>query len=345
MKGEIIGEDQEDIGALVTDNEGEQHQIEMHKKGGEIYAHDQDGYPDDPCERTRAGNIHVNQARRFAKYWVYRKRGYDTVPPTENPDRIIAAAIALTPLEPDTAETHLGDFYQHFQSITGTADSPVEMPEGVPEQGGGTVYQKDIYVGLEDETLGTIAADILADPKLMELVSKSVGVGGETPVGAEYVPSFKELIAEASDRDPDSLPSLSEGLLLEATSGIHVHWDDPPGEYHTQWGDQPDLGRDPAARIEIFPFEPESITELQAQVARHLLCQIRDCYLTMGIAPPEQFRILGHGRHEATGLYASYDIYDEYFDPNAEIDTWYGENTPEGAYEHEPGNKNVQTKS
>ncbi|WP_239524460.1 hypothetical protein [Halogeometricum borinquense] len=73
----IITGESERIGLSVIDNNDVEHLIEMNESG-EIKYHDQDGYPDDPCERARAENIHVNQARRFAKYWVYRKRGYDT---------------------------------------------------------------------------------------------------------------------------------------------------------------------------------------------------------------------------------------------------------------------------
>ncbi len=101
MKSEIIGEDKKDIGTKVTDNNDVVHQIEMHKSNGEIYAHEQGGYPDDPAERTIAGNEHVNRARRFAKYWVYRERGYETLEWRHNPNRITAAAMAIAPLRAD----------------------------------------------------------------------------------------------------------------------------------------------------------------------------------------------------------------------------------------------------
>ena len=112
-----------------------------------------------------------------------------------------------------------------------------------------------------------------------------------------------------------------------------IHWDDVLGQYHTQWGDQPATERDPDARIEIFAFEPESMQELREQLVRNLLCQVRDCYLTMGIAPPRAVRILGHGRHDASTWYNHYDFYEEYFDPDAEIETWYEEHTPDNAYD------------
>ncbi|PYZ02522.1 hypothetical protein C8039_18400, partial [Halogeometricum sp. wsp3] len=46
---------------------------------GEVTYHEQDGYPDDPDKRTSEENEHVNQARRYAKYYVFAQRGYDPV--------------------------------------------------------------------------------------------------------------------------------------------------------------------------------------------------------------------------------------------------------------------------
>lgn len=330
MRANIEGEDKNGCGIEVTDNNGVKHWVEIKYENEKISYHEQDGYPDHPSDRTEAGNIHVNQARRFAKYWVYRKRGYETLAPTKNPDRITAVAVALTPLTSDAAETYLGDFYQHFQSLSGNVDSPIEMPTDVSPHD--VVYQKDIYLGLEDETLGALAANILADPDVMDLLGKSLTVDGTTPPEAEYVPTFEEVIAEAADRDLESVSSLSDGALIDSVSDIHVHWDDPPGQYHTQWGDQPAVDREPDARIEIFPFDPDSVIELKAQIARHLLCQVRDCYLVMGIAPPEPFRLLGYGRHKVTGWYNNHDFYEEYFDHTTKVDTWYEEHTPENAY-------------
>ncbi len=101
MKGDIEGEDDNYVKVYVTDNSETEHDITVEKASGEIAYHDQDGYPDDPDERTIAGNEHVNQARRFAKYWVYRERGYEALEWRHNPNRITAAAMAIAPLRAD----------------------------------------------------------------------------------------------------------------------------------------------------------------------------------------------------------------------------------------------------
>ncbi|MFW6321195.1 MAG: hypothetical protein ACOC0Z_05040 [Halohasta sp.] len=266
-----------------------------------IYAHDQDAYPDDPADRTKAGNEHVNQARRFAKYWVYRQRGYETLNGWQNPDRITLAAIALKQLSPSAAEEYLGDLYQQFRSLHSDADPAVDVPDGVDPSR--AVYKQDVYLGLDDRDAAAYAAAL-----------------SETN--------------DIDDLDAAELPTHDDGLFIESTSGVHVHWDDANGQYHTQWGDQPAFAedRDPDGRLELLTFDPESITELKRQAVRNLLCQVRDCYLAMGIAPPERFRLLGHGRHDASTWYVHNDYYEDYYDPDADIETWFEEHTPENAY-------------
>ncbi|OIB55451.1 hypothetical protein [Natrialba sp. SSL1] len=331
MKAIMGEEDDEGVGLRVVDNNGVSHGISV-LFDGEIDYHEQDGYPDDPDDRTEAGNEHVNQARRFARYWVYRKRGYDTLEPTKNPDQITQTAAALKPLSADAANSFFGDLYQHLRSIYTDAESSVRMPDGVtPEE---AVYQQDFYLGMDPETASTYA-DVLTDPDVVDLLEDEVAGTGVDELDAEG-------IADAAGVDLESMPNIRDGALVEAVSDVHVHWDDALGQYHTQWGTQPDLEREPDARIEIFAYEPDSIIDLKTQLVRNLVCQVRDCYLAMGIAPPESFRILGHGRHDASTWYSHYDFYDEYFDPDAEISTWYEEQTPENAYEHEGETRRAQ---
>nr|WP_239524404.1 hypothetical protein [Halogeometricum borinquense] len=85
MEATIIGEDEVDVGVEVIDNDGIEHRIVI-GHDGEIKSHVQDGYPDDPTERTNKEDQNVAQARRFARWHVYREKGYDTIPTDENHD-------------------------------------------------------------------------------------------------------------------------------------------------------------------------------------------------------------------------------------------------------------------
>ncbi|WP_263018269.1 hypothetical protein [Natronobiforma cellulositropha] len=304
----------------------------MRKRGGEVYYHEQDGYADEPTERTEEENEHVAQVRRFAKYWVYRKRGYDTLEPRWNPDRILAAVVAVAPLTADAVERYFGDLHQQLRSVHEDVESVVALPEDTDSKE--AVYMKDIYLGLGEGGLDAAAAEILAQPKLMTLIGATVNVGGERPDGAEFLPEFRDIVAEASGRDPDSLPSLRDGLLIDAVSGVYVQYG-PSGEATIIEGDQPALERDPDARLELYAYDEPSISDFHVRLVNNLVCQARDCYLLAGIAPPKQLRIGGPGFRRANGWYNSIDLYERYWNPDAEITTWFEEHTPDDAYTSE----------
>ncbi|WP_245708474.1 hypothetical protein [Halohasta litchfieldiae] len=76
---------------------------------GEITYHEQGGYPDKAANRTAEGNEHVEQARRFAQYYVYVDRRYDTVPSTDHPERINAVRLAIRELNDTEFEALFGD--------------------------------------------------------------------------------------------------------------------------------------------------------------------------------------------------------------------------------------------
>ena len=329
MKAVITGENEERVGVNLRDNNDVEHVIEM-EFDGEIKYHEQDGYPDDPGKRTSQEELHVAEARRFARYWVYRKRGYDTLDRWQNPDRLTVAALAVAPLTPNAAQTYFGDLYQQFRSIHGDAEPVVEMPDGLTPTD--PVYQKEIYLSVEDETIAALAMDFLTNPTVLDEIATTIDI---TERQSSTEPSaLQQALSLVTDREVQKIAGLEDGLLIEAVSGIHLRWDDETGTYHTRKGRQPALDRDPDARTEIFQYNPDSITELKLQLARHLVCQVRDCYIVMGLAPPEPLRILGPGRFAASTWYEHRDYYDRYHDPTADISTWFEEYTPEGAYEH-----------
>ena len=306
MDGKIIDENESGVGVDIVDNNDNLHEISIEKDSWKIVYHNSDKYSDDPAKRTKAGNEHINQARRFAKYWVYHQRGYDTLDGWQNPDRITLAATALMALDEPIAESYLDDLNQQLQSLYSNIDPAVEIPDSVDPTS--AVYLYDLYLGMDDEDISAYA-DLVSDLSVDELT-------------------------DLSDAERNSLPSHNEGLFIESTAGPHIKWDTTgDGQYRTAWADQP-VDRDPDARIELLAFEPDSVVELKRQAVRNLLCQVRDCYLTMGIAPPEQFRLLGHGQHDASTWYVHNELYEAYYDPDAEVDTWFEEHTPEDAYEH-----------
>jgi hypothetical protein len=81
--------------------------------------------------------------------------------------------------------------------------------------------------------------------------------------------------------------------------------------------------------VTLSPVEPGSLTDFQRQLVHHLKCQIRDCYVGMGIAPPEPVRVPGPGLYNFLARYQSLDLYQPYHDPDARIRRWQEPFTPE----------------
>ncbi|WP_256532489.1 hypothetical protein [Halovivax cerinus] len=275
----------------------------------------------------------INQARRFAKYWVHAKRGYDTLSLNEDPARIAATALVVAGLDEEAFEEHFVDLY--VQLVSHGEDTarppavirPVSLPEGAMDTN--VTYRTDVYLGIDDDALAALAAAV-TDPNavafLMDVRS------GDVPADRS-IASVLGGLAERSDALDESLLDRPADSWIEAVSGIHVHWDDATGQYHTEWGEQPAIDRDPDARIDVMPYDVGTLETFHAQLVRVLCCQVRDVFLGMGIAPPDAFRLQGHGIHEYTTWYEHYDFYERYHDPDATIDTWYEDRTPDDAYE------------
>jgi len=332
MQGKIIGEDDVDIGTKITDNNGVEHQIEMHNDNGEIYAHQQDGYPDKAVKRTPAGNEHVSQARRFAQYYVYRKRGYETLPVGRNPDRIESVRCVLDRVDTPTFEQFFGEYYQQFASHYDDTEPVIESPidigsdvsggastlkqigkEGLKRLLGGSegnlYYCQTVYLGVNASTAGT----------LIENTGDSLAIDE----GADVDSLGAQLWQLANDQDLDT----SELFDIDAVGELHALYEQGGSEHETAH-DEP-LDRPYDARLELTPVPPESLSSFNEYLVYHLACQIRDCYLTMGIAPPEPYRITGPGFVDSLRRYTIADVYEPYHDSEADITDWQVEETPD----------------
>lgn len=305
MQGELIGEDDLDIGTIVTDNNGVEHQIEMHKKNGEIYAHTQDGYPDDPAERTSAENEHVNQARRFATYSVFTERGYDTVEHAENPTYINAVRKALASLSQVDFTRYLGAVHRQLRSHHEDSERPVELPATVRAPDA-VVYELDVYLGI-DLTDGDIAEQVQRLTQTEKFDTDS-GIQPVSDLSDGELDRWKALgdnlvdIADTDDLDVD--------LTIAAVSGIHVGYPDARGQHQVQEADDP-LDREADARLELLPYAPADIEEFRDFLDHHLRCQIRDCFLKMGVVPPAEFQVVGFGKFHDARRYDHFEMYPE----------------------------------
>ncbi|WP_363463299.1 hypothetical protein [Halogeometricum borinquense] len=295
MEFKIIGEDKTDIGVKVDDNNGISHQIEFHKSNAEIYAHTQDCYPDNPAKRSDLENEMCNQARKYAKWCVYKERGYETLTRYENPDSIASGLLAILDLSDAELAEYFGDLQQqlrsHFDGSTGRLLSDnIDLEEDT------IIYQKDVYI--EPDPTGR-------KPLLVEQLADRWGNPKETAI---------EILRHSPER------SLLEFDIVNVSELYYRH-DDGFGNSETHRSDQP-RNRDPDARIELLPIDPDQFESFQFYLVSHLVYQIRDCYLSMGCTPPKPFRSTGRGKYDELLKQLVTDVYEEYHSPDATISSW-----------------------
>ncbi|WP_363463919.1 hypothetical protein [Halogeometricum borinquense] len=301
MNGKIIGEDQKGVALFVEDNSGNEHEIGV-SSDGNIFHHADDVIPDNPSERSDKEDETFSQVRRFARWHVYREKGYDTVPASENPDRIAGVLLALLNLDQAEFEKYFGTLCRQV----GSRDLPdVEPPLDLPPEVYNEqfiVYHQHVY--LEDD-LETIQ---------QEIRQAGSGVLTEQTIQELVTTDSQNFFSKASSLLGDE--SLTD-LSIEGVSGVHTRYFEDTNEDRIIESDDP-FDREPDACIELFPTEltPEFYG---LYIVNNLICQIRDCYIGIGVEPPAQYRILGPGKDKYTGKYYHFDFYPEYFDHEAEI--------------------------
>jgi len=302
MNAKIIGEDENGFGVRVTDNNSVEHTISV-GFDGEIQGHGQDGYSDEPDKRTKNENEHVNQSRRYAKYYVYQQRGYDTVDHAENPEYVNAVREAITDLSASDFEQYFGPLHQQIRSHHDeSVQRLVDLPAGVRAEDA-VVYELDVYLGvdLEDDAVSDTAEAVAASHGLDFEAATAETVSAATQPDLVDWEAVGEHVIETTD--VDDIP-----LEIAAVSGIHVGYPNGRGEHQLQRADDP-LDREPDATIELIPADPGGFDGFRDYIDHHLRCQVRDCFAGMGLLPPEPFQTIGFGKFIYARRYDHYDLY------------------------------------
>jgi hypothetical protein len=317
MDALITGET-ERIGLSVIDNNNVEHLIEM-KKYGDIKHHEQNGYSDDPSKRTDEGNEHVEQARKFAQYYVYHERGYDTVEPENHPERINAVRLALQNLSEERAEILFGDLYQQLLShYDPDVSRAIPIPRGAPSPEA-VVYRQHVYLGIDP-----LESDIAAESReLATTHDVDFSEITETPVtemSDEDVSRWESFTDDLKDLIGDTGADLSDSLYVDAVSSVYAGYVDG-AQFEIGEPDTDPFDREPDAIIELPPVESEPFSRFRKYLDHHLKCQVRDTFVRMGVEPPEEFRVVGNGRLPALVAYKFLDMYPKYYDPE-ELDSF-----------------------
>ncbi|WP_363463295.1 hypothetical protein [Halogeometricum borinquense] len=296
MKAVITGENDERVGVNLRDNNGVEHVLEM-EFDGDIKYHKCEEYANNPALRTRENTEHGEQARRYAKWHVYRERGYDTVSPIKNPDRILAGLLATALLSDDKFNDYFGELEQRLQRHYDGSEVKLPFPDADPDDA--IVYQQDIY--------------LQPDPTEFE-----------PPVLEQFLNRFQGESDSSALSDVGDIPFGDMDTLhfeIEAVSDIHILHNDGQGNQQVHHGEQP-LARDPDARVELMAFDPTSLESFQHYIVSNLAYQIRDRFLLMGEKPPITFQAQGWGSYEGFQRQKFCSLYEDYWSSEATISSW-----------------------
>jgi hypothetical protein len=314
MNAEFLGEDEADIGIEVTDNEGGEHHIEMHKSDGEIYAHHCEAYADKARNRTPEENEYNEQARKFARYYVYVQRGYDTVPPAEHPGRFNAIRLAVQDLTDAEFEERFGNLYRQMRSYHDfDTERPIPEPPNASEN---VLYRLNVYLGINPLNTDIAAeSEGIASVHGLDLSDESILGDSAEALSDPEIADWQTFADDLTDIAEEKDVSLADGAYIDAVSSLYTTYLDDSGEQYTTDPETDPFDREPDTVIELPPIDPQSMDNFRAYLDHHLKCQIRDCFVRMGVHPPEEFRVLGNGRLESVAAYKLLDMYPEFYDP------------------------------
>ncbi|WP_204357343.1 hypothetical protein [Halogeometricum borinquense] len=296
----------------------------MHKSNGEIYAHKQESYPDDPSKRTDREDELVHQARLYAKWHVYQQRDYDTLTPRQNPDRIAATLATIREMSDEEFERHFRTLYQQFKSYGDAGvGRPIELEDAIPANRS-VIYKQNVSLDADlNEIRGFHEEFAQGATEFATAVIDRLQAAGVFETLAEKLAG---LIDSSGSETSYSTEQWQHGEEFRSFGIEHVsepyymyHRSDKPAR--TVGGDD-DSDREPDTIIEVIPTPAvaDSLDVFRAFLVHHLLCQIRDTYIGMGLEPPAPYRLLGAGIHQYTLKYKHFNMYPEYFDTKADID-------------------------
>ncbi|WP_168713796.1 hypothetical protein [Natrinema altunense] len=154
MRANITGQNDERVGLYVYDDNKIEHWVEI-EFDGEIKYHEQDGYADDPDERTLKGDEMVDQARDYAKWYVAQNTEYDTVPWYLRSERIERVKDVVENLSDDDLKHH---FEHYYRQLVGAYDDSITQPNPDPVPVGAAMneyreHKLDVYLTEDGSTV------------------------------------------------------------------------------------------------------------------------------------------------------------------------------------------------
>ncbi|ELZ09340.1 hypothetical protein C479_10980 [Halovivax asiaticus JCM 14624] len=320
MKATIESETENQLIVSVLDNADEHHRITLDRTGtlDSHYCGDEEWNA-----ATLSGEqaIRARRSVRFAKYYCFRTHGIAAVDAygadqITYPERLTATALVLAALTPETVERLFEMVTNQFEE---PADHVVEPPTADPDAEW-THIEQDLLL---DGTRGRL-------PTLVDATIELEAIGALRQLLDRYPDRRSDLLPrrlatilgsnhqEETTRDKTTAP----GWSIVDTGTPHVHWEGGEVTPGPDTGVVDDTDWIRGARIQLpRPDRPvRTPAGLQRRLLDHLRCQLRDCYVGMGLAPPSGCRVRGPGIAWCTELYETHPTEQRYHDPDAIVD-------------------------
>ncbi|WP_049927086.1 hypothetical protein [Halopiger goleimassiliensis] len=296
----------------VVDNRGNDHTVTVDTDCRVEY-HETDAYPRDPTERTPATNELLRQVQQFARYIFAEQTTNQELLLGRHPDLVDTVVGILDTYSAEEFEELFDPVRLQLSRHAEADDEPSTSTDDGED--GSFVY----YCGLLDVDVSASAGatelqqffDALGGAFVENQFASMFG--GKSSTGADF---FSDVGQVANSRGYD----LSELVELTLTGTYPCRFDPETGE--EVFVSDATIDDPLIAAVELPPFDPGTPEEFKHAIQHHLLCQIRDCYIGMGLEPPEYVKLQGPGFAELTQRYRLLDVYEPYHDPDATVSVW-----------------------
>ncbi|WP_396613693.1 hypothetical protein ACH9L7_18595 (plasmid) [Haloferax sp. S1W] len=310
----------------IVDYEGVHHRL-THSTDGQVENHWHDQYLPEGDDRSIAEEERLARVERFAKYYLSRTNHTTVLSPYSHtdhiadPDRLAVTTLLVGSMAQDTLESHLQTCYDQLAALQANDDPPVAPPQAAPDAEWKRIEQ-DIHLTLDTEAIRRLS-EVLVESNSLGEIRRALDIRPDR----DDADLFSRLNRMLSTAESAAIENASSERFIRVISPLRVHWKSDDGPTRVEYGDrtEPDEEATLAARIQLTPAHLPiiSLAAFQRTLVDHFRCQLRDCYVGMGLRPPTDVRVTGPGIAACTDRYERADTLQNYHNEHAIID-WTG---------------------
>jgi hypothetical protein len=304
------------IEVRITGNTNADHRLTLTPRGT-VTDHWCDRYPT-ADEHTAIERERLNRVERFGKYYLQRTTGFDGFTPYEDqiadPRSVTITAVIIATMSQERVTQQFSACYEQLTVPQKDDTLPVTRPQNASHAEMKCIEQ-DVYLTVSPDAVSQLY-DVLSEACALKTLRQALDIQPDK----EDKDHFDRLgnILEAVGASTHGT-----GPFLQTGAPLRVHWN-TDGPVRVKYQDSNDSRPEGpiATRIQLTPHHQPIISPaaFQRTLVDHLRCQLRDCYIGMGLRPPGHARNTGPGIRACTECYESVQPLQRYHDQYAIID-------------------------